>query len=70
MAANRFKGIRAALAWSQESAQLSRAHNDANVLCLGARLIEPSLAVNLVETFLLTPFEGGRHSGRIAKIEC
>lgn len=70
MTANRIKGIRAALAWNLESAQLSRAHNDANILCLGARLIEPSLAVNLVETFLLTSFEGGRHSGRVAKIEC
>lgn len=69
MAANRFQGIRAALAWNQESALLSRAHNDANILCLGARLIEPALAVNLVETFLLTPFEGGRHAGRISKIE-
>lgn len=70
MSANRFRSIRAALAWNQESAQLSRAHNDANILCLGARLIEPALAVNLVETFLLTPFEGGRHSGRVSKIEC
>ncbi len=70
MSANRFKGIRAALTWNQESTQLSRAHNDANILCLGARLIEPTLAVNLVETFLLTPFEGGRHTGRVSKIEC
>lgn len=69
MAANRFKGIRAALVWSEESARLARAHNDANVICLGARLIEPALAVNLLETFLKTPFEGGRHSGRIAKLE-
>jgi ribose 5-phosphate isomerase B len=70
MAANRFKGIRAALTWNEESTRLARAHNDANILCLGARLIEPSLAVNLVETFLRTPFEGGRHEGRIEKIEC
>ncbi len=69
MAANRFKGIRAALTWNEESTILSRAHNDANVLCLGARLIEPALAVKLVETFLKTPFEGGRHSDRVAKIE-
>lgn len=69
MTANRIPGIRAALAWNLESAQLSRAHNDANILCLGARLIEPQLAVNLVETFLLTSFEGGRHSGRVTKIE-
>lgn len=70
ISANRFKGIRAALTWNQESTQLARAHNDANILCLGARLIEPRLAVNLVETFLLTPFEGGRHAGRVSKIEC
>lgn len=70
MAANRFKGIRAAIAWNEESAQLSRAHNDANILCLGARLIEPALAVNLVEIFLRTPFEGGRHVNRIGKLEC
>ncbi len=70
MAANRFKGIRAALTWNEESTRLSRAHNDANILCLGARLIEPALAVNLVEIFLRTPFEGARHIGRIAKIEC
>jgi ribose 5-phosphate isomerase B len=69
MTANRFPGIRAALAWNIESAQLARSHNDANILCLGARLIEPELAVNLVETFLWTSFEGGRHSGRIEKIE-
>ncbi len=70
MAANRFKGIRAALAWNEESTLLSRAHNNANILCLGARLIEPALAVNLVEIFLRTPFEGARHTGRIEKIEC
>lgn len=70
MSANRFHGIRAALAWSTESTELSRAHNDANILCLGARLIEPALAVKLVETFLRTPFEGGRHSARVLKIEC
>lgn len=69
MAANRFKGIRAALTWSIDSTRLSREHNDANILCLGARLIEPSLAVTLVETFLQTPFEGGRHAGRVTKIE-
>ncbi len=70
MTANRFKGVRAALTWNEESTRLSRAHNDANILCLGARLIEPSLAVNLVEIFLRTPFEGARHVGRINKIEC
>lgn len=69
MSANRHREIRAAIAWSLESAELARAHNDANVLCLGARLIEPALAVRLVEKFLATPFEGGRHSGRLEKLD-
>lgn len=70
MAANRIKGIRAALTWNTESTKLARAHNNANIICLGARLIEPDLAVKLVETFLRTPFEGGRHTARVEKIEC
>jgi ribose 5-phosphate isomerase B len=69
MTANRVPGIRAALAWNSESAKLSREHNDANVICLGARLIDRDLAVSLVQIFLSTPFEGGRHSGRVAKID-
>lgn len=67
MSANRHKKIRAALAWNEESAQLSRAHNDANILCLGARLIDPSLALKVLEVFLTTEFEGGRHTARIEK---
>jgi ribose 5-phosphate isomerase B len=67
MSANRHKGIRAALAWNEESAKLSREHNNANVLCLGARLIEPALAGKILESFLSAKFEGGRHSGRIEK---
>ncbi len=70
MSANRFKGLRAALTWNTESTELARAHNNANIICLGARLIEPQLAVKLIETFLRTPFEGGRHTGRVSKIEC
>lgn len=69
MTANRFHGIRAAVAWNEESARLSRAHNDANILCLGARLIDQELALKIVETFLTTSFEGGRHSGRVAKLD-
>ncbi len=69
MTANRIPGIRAALGYDVGSTKLARAHNDANVLCMGARLIEPELAVNLLETFLLTAFEAGRHAARIAKIE-
>lgn len=67
MSANRNKGIRAALAWNEESAKLSREHNNANVLCLGARLIEPALAGKILESFLSAEFEGGRHTGRIEK---
>jgi len=69
MAANRYRQIRAAMVWSLESVELARAHNDANVLCIGARLIEPTLAVKLVEAFLTKPFEGGRHLGRLAKLD-
>ena len=69
MTANRNKGIRAALAWNEESASLSRAHNNANILCLGARLLEPSVAVKITEIFLRTQVEGGRHIDRVEKID-
>lgn len=68
MSANKFKGIRAALCWDTPSAQLSRQHNNANVLCLGARLIPEGLALQIVEKWLTTSFEGGRHQNRVAKI--
>lgn len=66
--ANKFKHIRAALCWSVESAKLSRAHNNANVLCLGARLVEEKLCLDIVDAFLSTPFDGGRHANRVEKI--
>ncbi len=69
MAANKVKGIRAALVYSLETARLARAHNDANVMSLGGRLTDPELAKHLVDTFLSTPFEGGRHEKRIADLE-
>ncbi len=69
MAANRHAGVRAALAWDEDSARLSRQHNDANVLALGGRLIDHALAERIVETWLSTPFEGGRHALRVAKID-
>jgi ribose 5-phosphate isomerase B len=69
IAANRWPGVRAVNAWSTESARLSRAHNDANVLCLGARLITAAAAREILDTWLATAFEGGRHSGRVAKID-
>lgn len=69
MAANKLRGIRAAVCWSEESARLARAHNDANVLSLGGRLIEPDLARALVDIFLTTPFDGGRHIARVADLD-
>ena len=67
--ANRFKGVRAALVWSLDSTRVSREHNDANVICLGARFIDLKLARELVELFVQTKFEGGRHTDRVKKIE-
>ena len=70
IAANRFKGIRAALCGDCFSAKACREHNDANILALGARVIGPGLACQIVDTFLDTPFsEGPRHKQRIAKID-
>ncbi len=63
--ANKIKGIRAALANDVETAQLSRLHNDANVLCLSGRNLEEDIATEIVETWLNTSFEGGRHEGRL-----
>jgi ribose 5-phosphate isomerase B len=68
--ANKHQGVRAALAWQQEIAQLARSHNDANVLCMPARFIEYPLAEKIAETFLSTEFEGGRHQNRVNKIAC
>ena len=68
MAANKIHGIRAASVEGLESARLSRAHNDANVLTVGARITPPELALAIVQTFLDTAFEGGRHQRRIDKI--
>lgn len=69
IAANRHSNIRAALCTDPFMARMSREHNDANVLCLGGRVIGPSLAKEIVTTFLGSRFEGGRHARRIAKIE-
>ena len=70
MAANKHAGIRAALCWTSEIAKLARQHNDANILSLPARFIEESEAKKCVDVFLSTPFEGGRHEGRVKKISC
>ena len=68
IAANKHKGIRAAVCSEHFSARFTRLHNDTNVLCLGARVIGPGLAGELVDIFLTTPFEGGRHLTRVNKI--
>ena len=68
MAANRHKKIRAALCYSVENTKLSRLHNNANVITLGARLINKNTAIKCINTFLKTKFEGGRHLKRVKKI--
>jgi ribose 5-phosphate isomerase B len=68
IAANRIPGSRAALCNTPESAALARQHNDANILALGARLIGEDDAARILDTFLTTPFEGGRHEARVAKL--
>ncbi|MCY1079798.1 ribose 5-phosphate isomerase B [Archangium lansingense] len=66
--ANKYRGIRAALCTSEFEARMTRAHNDANVLCLGQRVVGVGLARSIVEAFVATPFEGGRHQKRLDKI--
>lgn len=68
MTLNKHQRIRAALCWNVELAQLARRHNNANVLVLPARFIDNVTAINIVDAFLSTPFEGGRHERRIEKI--
>lgn len=68
MAANKMKGIRAACCSDTYSARYTRLHNDANVLCMGGRVVGPGLANELVDVFLATQFEGGRHARRVGQI--
>jgi ribose 5-phosphate isomerase B len=68
--ANKHAGIRAALCWKPEIAELARSHNDANIVCLPARFISVEEANEIVDKFLSTPFEGGRHANRVNKIDC
>lgn len=70
MTANKHKGIRSALCWNKEIAELARQHNDANIVALPARFISEVEAIDIVDTFLGTDFEGGRHQRRIDKISC
>lgn len=68
--ANKHQGIRAALCWQKDIAQLARKHNNANIICLPARFISLQNAFDIIDTFLTTSFEGGRHEGRVNKIAC
>ncbi|MGQ0702771.1 MAG: ribose 5-phosphate isomerase B [Gemmatimonadales bacterium] len=67
--ANRYHGVRAAVAWSPEIAHLARSHGNANILVLPARFLDENTAVAILQEWLRTPFEGGRHERRIARIE-
>jgi ribose 5-phosphate isomerase B len=69
MAANRHKGIRAALCHDAYTASMARAHNDANVLCFGERVVGPGVAESIIDAWIEGTFEGGRHCGRVVKIE-
>jgi ribose 5-phosphate isomerase B len=68
LAANKVRGVRAALCNDLYTARMARAHNDANVLSIGARVVGAGLAEEILSTFLATPFEGGRHAARVAQI--
>lgn len=70
MTANKHQKVRAAIAWRKDVAELARLHNDANIICLPARFITVEDAKEIVDVFLDTPFEGGRHERRVEKIEC
>ncbi|HJW30978.1 MAG TPA: ribose 5-phosphate isomerase B [Saprospiraceae bacterium] len=70
MTANKHQGIRAAICWTDEVAALARQHNDANVLCIPARFVNTELAEKILDQFLNSSFEGGRHEQRVNKISC
>jgi len=69
LAANKHKGIRAALCHDAYTAKMARAHNDANVLCFGERVVGVGVAESIIESWCNTTFEGGRHANRVKKIE-
>ncbi|NSL89708.1 ribose 5-phosphate isomerase B [Chitinophaga sp. Mgbs1] len=68
--ANKHQGIRAAICWGEELARLARSHNNANILCIPARFVDVAVANQMVDIFLDTPFEGGRHQNRVSKMAC
>lgn len=69
MTANRVRGVRCAVVWSEDSARLARAHNDANMISFGQRLLSQEQVLAFVDIWLATPFEGGRHQARIEKLD-
>jgi len=70
MTANKHQGVRAAICWGEELAQLARGHNDANIICIPARFVREGDAEKMVALFITTDFEGGRHGRRVEKIAC
>ena len=70
MTVNKHQGIRSALCWKNDLAGLARQHNDANIIALPARFITEEEGLKMIETFLTTSFEGGRHQNRVNKIKC
>lgn len=70
MAANKHAGVRAAICWREDLAELARKHNNANIVCIPARFISAPLAVSIVRKFIAAEFEGGRHAHRVDKISC
>ena len=68
--ANKHQGVRAAICWNEELATLARQHNNANIVCIPERFIDLDLAIKIVDRFLTTAFEGGRHERRVSKISC
>ena len=69
MASNRYRGIRCAVCWNEETATLARSHNDANMISLGERMMTEAMALRIVDVWIETPFEGGRHLARIQKLD-
>ncbi len=70
MTVNKHQEIRSALCWTAEIASLARQHNDANIIAVPARFVSEELALEMIDTFLSTDFEGGRHANRVNKIKC
>lgn len=69
IAANKFKGVRAVVLYGENAAKMAKAHNNANVLCFGGRTMKISLVSHLIDLWMTTSYEGGRHEGRLAKID-